>query len=88
MAQVTEAEVLAGVREELEQLKVPGAAEATMETEWRDLDIDSLELVELVTALEDRFDVKIADGELKSITGVGDAVRLTFSLANDASTSA
>jgi acyl carrier protein len=53
-----------------------------METEWRDLDIDSLELVELVTALEDRFDVKIADGELKSITGVGDAVRLTLSLAN------
>ena len=39
-----------------------------METEWRDLDIDSLELVELVTALEDRFDVKIADGELKSIS--------------------
>src|SRR5665213_1147057 len=73
MAEVTEATVLAGVREELEQLKVPGAAEATMETEWRDLDIDSLELVELVTALEDRFDVKIADGELKSIAGVGDA---------------
>jgi len=56
---------------------------ATMETEWRDLDIDSLELVELVTALEDRFDVKIADGELKSISGVGDAVRLTVSLANE-----
>ena len=47
-----------------------------METEWRDLDIDSLELVELVAALEDRFDVKIADGELKSIAGGGDAVRL------------
>jgi len=59
-----------------------------METEWRDLDIDSLELVELVTALEDRFDVKIADGELKSITGVGDAVRLTLSLANDGSAAA
>ena len=62
---------------------VPGAAEATMETEWRDLDIDSLELVELVTALEDRFGVKIADGELRSIAGVGDAVRLTLSLANE-----
>ena len=88
MAQLTEEEVLGGVRAELAELKVPGAAEATMETEWRDLDIDSLELVELVTALEDRFDVKIADGELKSITGVGDAVRLTLSLANDASASA
>jgi acyl carrier protein len=80
---LTEDEVLAGVRKELETLKVPGAAGATMETEWRDLDIDSLELVELVTALEDRFDVKIADGELKSISGVGDAVRLTVSLANE-----
>ena len=70
-------------REELEGLKVPGAATATMETEWRDLDIDSLELVELVTALEDRFDVKIADGELKSIAGVGDAVRITLALANE-----
>jgi len=47
------------------------------------LDIDSLELVELVTALEDRFDVKIADGELKSIAGVGDAVRITLALANE-----
>jgi acyl carrier protein len=80
MAELTEATVLAGLRV---ALKVPGAAEATMETEWRDLDIDSLELVELVTALEDRFDVKIADGELKSIAGVGDAVRLTLSLANE-----
>jgi len=83
MTQLTEEQVLEGVRLELAELKVPGAAEATMDTEWRDLDIDSLELVELVTALEDRFDVKIADGELKSIAGVGDAVRLTLSLAND-----
>jgi acyl carrier protein len=74
---------LEGVRLELAELKVPGAAEATMDTEWRDLDIDSLELVELVTALEDRFSVKIADGELRSIEGVGDAVRLTLQLANE-----
>jgi acyl carrier protein len=83
MANVTQDEVLEGVRAELVELKVPGASDATMETEWRDLDIDSLELVELVTALEDRFDVKIADGELKSIAGVGDAVRLTLQLANE-----
>jgi acyl carrier protein len=80
---ITEQEVLEGVRAELAELKVPGAAEATMETEWRDLDIDSLELVELVTALEDRFGVKIADGELRTIQGVGDAVRLTLQRANE-----
>jgi acyl carrier protein len=83
MAQLTEEQVLEGVRAELAELKVPGADEATMDTEWRDLDIDSLELVELVTALEDRFGVKIADGELRSIAGVGDAVRLTMALANE-----
>jgi acyl carrier protein len=83
MTQLTEEQVLEGVRLELAELKVPGAAEATMDTEWRDLDIDSLELVELVTALEDRFSVKIADGELRSIEGVGDAVRLTLQLANE-----
>ena len=83
MAQLTEEQVLEGVRLELAELKVPGAPDATMDTEWRDLDIDSLELVELVTALEDRFGVKIADGELRSIAGVGDAVRLTVKLANE-----
>jgi acyl carrier protein len=83
MAGLTEETVLDGVREELAELKVAGAAEATMETQWRELDIDSLELVELVTALEDRYGVKIADGELKSISGVGDAVRLTLALANE-----
>jgi acyl carrier protein len=74
MAQLTEEQVLEGVRLELAELKVPGADEATMDTEWRDLDIDSLELVERV---------KIADGELRSIAGVGDAVRLTLTLANE-----
>jgi acyl carrier protein len=76
----TEEEVLAAIREELATLKVPGAAEATLATEWRELDIDSLELIELVTALEDRYSIKIADGELKGIVGVGDAVRLTMGL--------
>ena len=83
MTQLTEEQVLEGVRLELAELKVPGAAEATMDTEGRDLDIDSLELFELVTAVEDRFAVKIADGELRSIAGVGDAVRLTLQLANE-----
>jgi acyl carrier protein len=53
---------------------------AGMDSDWRDLDIDSLDLVELVTALEDRFSIKIADGELKEISGVGDAVRLVSRL--------
>jgi len=77
----TEDEVLARVREELATIKVPGAETATLETQWEELDVDSLDLVELVKALEDEYGIQIADEELKPIKGVGDAVRLTITLA-------
>jgi acyl carrier protein len=57
MSGLNEETVLEGIREELANLKVPDAAEATIDSEWRDLDIDSLELVELITALEDRYSI-------------------------------
>jgi acyl carrier protein len=75
-------QILQAIRDELTRIKVPDAAKATMATDWRDIDVDSLDLVELVTALEDRFSVKIADGELKEISGVGDAVRLVQRLSD------
>ncbi len=68
--------MLVAIREEMARIKIPDAEQATMDSDWRDMDVDSLDLVELVTALEDRFQIKIADGELKEISGVGDAVRL------------
>lgn len=40
-----------------------------------DLDADSLELVELLLAFEDEFDVKIPDEEAESLKTVGDIVR-------------
>jgi acyl carrier protein len=80
---LTEEEVLTTIREEMARIKIEGAEQATMETDWRDLDVDSLALVELVTAIEDRFGIKIGDGELKEIAGVGDAVRITLRLANE-----
>ncbi len=39
-----------------------------------DLSADSLDLVELVMALEERFDVTIPEEELEGITTVGQAV--------------
>ncbi len=75
-------QILQAIRDELTRIKVPDADKATMATDWRDIDVDSLDLVELVTALEDRFGVKIADGELKEISGVGDAVRLVQRLSD------
>jgi acyl carrier protein len=77
----TEDQVLARVREELAAIKVPGAETAQMETEWSELDVDSLDLVELVKALEDEYGIQINDEELKPIKGVGDAVALTIRLA-------
>ena len=39
-----------------------------------DLDVDSLSMVEVVEAAEEKFDVKIPDDEVKNLKTVGDAV--------------
>jgi acyl carrier protein len=77
----TEDQVLARIREELAAIKVPGAETAELQTQWSDLDVDSLDLVELVKALEDEYGIQIHDEELKPIKGVGDAVALTIRLS-------
>ena len=47
-----------------------------------DLDIDSLSMVEVVMAAEDKWGVKIPDSEVKNLKTVGDAV--SFIAANQA----
>ena len=79
-ATLTEAQVLDCIRTTLAGQKVPGAETATLEATWSDLDVDSLDLVELVKTLEDEFAVTIHDEELKPIESVGDAVRLVLRL--------
>lgn len=50
-------------------------SEVTRETSFTDdLEADSLAIVELVLALEEKFDVKIPDDEVDRIKTVGDAV--------------
>jgi acyl carrier protein len=77
---ITHDEVLTAIREELTAIKVPGAEDAQPATTWGDLDVDSLDLVELVKALEDRFDVQISDDSLKGIASVGDAIDVVTAL--------
>ena len=79
----TDQEALAAIREELASIKVPGAENAEADQTWSDLDVDSLDLVEVVKALEDRYDVTIADGRLKSIATVGDAAALVQELTRE-----
>ena len=79
----TDETVLEAIRAELEAIKVPGADQATPQSTWADLDVDSLDLVEVVKALEDRYDVSIADGRLKSIASVGDAAALVQELVRE-----
>jgi len=80
---VTENDVLEEIRDQLESIKVPGARDATPDNTWSELDVDSLDLVELVKALEDRFGVTISDDDLKPIESVGAAIELTLRLVAD-----
>lgn len=48
----------------------------TMEARFReDLEADSLDLVELIMAFEDKFGSEISDEDAQKITTVGDAVK-------------
>jgi acyl carrier protein len=46
-----------------------------------DLDADSLDLVELVMGLEERFDIEVPEEDLEGVTTVGQAVDLVLSKA-------
>ncbi|MFZ5822074.1 MAG: acyl carrier protein [Chloroflexota bacterium] len=48
----------------------------TMDARFReDLEADSLDLVELIMAFEDKFGAEISDEDAQSITTVGEAVK-------------
>ncbi|RMG98671.1 MAG: acyl carrier protein [Deltaproteobacteria bacterium] len=57
-----------------EQLDVAPGDVSLEKTFMDDLGADSLAIVELVLALEEKFDVKIPDDEVDQIKTVGDAV--------------
>ena len=54
----------------------------TMEASFQeDLETDSLDLVELVMTMEEKFDVKISDEQAAEIKTVGDAVDFVMKIA-------
>jgi acyl carrier protein len=66
-----------------EQLGVD-EAEITNEASFQDdLDADSLDLVELVMGLEEKFDVTIPEEDLEGVATVGQAVDLVIKKADE-----
>jgi acyl carrier protein len=72
---MTKDEIFGQVKEMLvEQLGVE-EGDVTMEASFQDdLDADSLDLVEMIMEMEDKFGVKIPDEEAEKIRTVGEAV--------------
>lgn len=50
------------------------ADEVSMKTSFEDLDMDSLDIVELIMAMEEEFGLEISDEEAEKLTTVGAAV--------------
>ncbi len=68
-------EILKGLAEIVNEVAGIPAAEVKLEKSFTDdLDVDSLSMVEVVVAAEERFGVKIPDDDVKSLRTVGDAV--------------
>ncbi len=41
----------------------------------KDLDVESLDLVDLVAAFEDKYDIEILDKDIKNLQTVGDIIK-------------
>lgn len=68
------AEILAGLAEIVNDVAGVPVADVTADKSFTDdLDVDSLSMVEVVMAAEDKWGVKISDDALKGLKTVGDA---------------
>ncbi|HLN69483.1 MAG TPA: acyl carrier protein [Streptosporangiaceae bacterium] len=72
---MTEQEILTGLGEIVEEIAGVPADEVTPNKSFvDDLDIDSLSMVEIAVAAQDKFGVEIPDDQLKDLTTVQDVV--------------
>jgi acyl carrier protein len=72
---MTDQEILAGLGEIVEEIAGVPADEVTLSKSFvEDLDIDSLSMVEIAVAAQDKFGVEIPDDQLKDLTTVQDVV--------------
>ena len=72
---MSQQEILAGLGEIIDEIAGVPADEVTPEKTFvDDLDIDSLSMVEIAVAAQDKFGVEIPDDRLKDLTTVQDVV--------------
>ena len=72
---LTDQEILSGLAEIVEEIAGVPADEVTPEKSFvDDLDIDSLSMVEIAVAAQDKFGVEIPDEQLKDLKTVQDVV--------------
>jgi acyl carrier protein len=72
----TQEEVLEGLAKIVNEVAGIDESEVQLDKSFtNDLDCDSLTMVEVVVAAEDKFGVKIPDEEVKNLSTVGDAVK-------------
>lgn len=70
-------ETLAVVREELKRIAPDVSADdVTLDTDIAALGIESVTMLELIAALEDRFGIELPDDELTTLNTLGDVIRL------------
>jgi acyl carrier protein len=82
---MTDQEILEGLGEIVEEIAGVPADEVTPGKSFvDDLDIDSLSMVEIAVAAQDKFGVEIPDDQLKDLTTVQDVV--TFVAKNSGGT--
>jgi len=76
---MNEQEILAGLADIIEEIAGVPADEVTLAKSFvDDLDIDSLSMVEIAVAAQDKFGVEIPDDQLKDLTTVQDVVNFVL----------
>jgi acyl carrier protein len=72
---LSQQEILAGLAEIVNEVAGIPAADVQLDKSFTDdLDVDSLSMVEVVVAAEEKFGVRIPDDDVKNLKTVGDAV--------------
>lgn len=58
----------------VEQLSVIDPSEITMDTTFDSMDIDSIDAVEIIMAIEDEFEIEIPDEVAEEFTSIADII--------------